>query len=124
MQFLYLLPILVSIFMPTIAFGCLMQVPDPNESDLKHPPLKAIAFKGTITKVVSHGDLNRGNPHSDFQLKLKVTKAYRGVKVGSTIVINYGACHSLPGKSGSQINVLALHRQDRWYAPQFWSRSK
>jgi hypothetical protein len=82
-----------------------------------------VAFKGSITKISSYGDLDRGFPHSGFQLKLKITEVYQGNKLGDIITINYGGCHNLPGKQGDEINVLALYsKKAGWRAPQFWNR--
>jgi hypothetical protein len=118
---LFFIPILFSV---GVARGCRTDAPLVNEIDLKYPPADMIAFKATITKISSHGDLDRGKPHGGFQLKLKIIKVYQGANLGNTIVINYGGCHNLPGKKGSAINVLALlSNKEGWYAPQFWNRS-
>jgi hypothetical protein len=128
MRFHYITSLLVAIpilFSAGNAWGCLTDAAFPSEEDLKYPPADTIAFKGVITKISSHGDLDRGKPHEGFQLKLKITKVYQGANLGDTIAINYGGCHNLPGKQGSVINVLALpSKEEGWYAPQFWYRSK
>jgi hypothetical protein len=127
MRFDYITSLLIAIpilFSAGNAWGCLGDASLPSEEDLKYPPADTIAFKAVITKISSHGDLDRGKPHSGFQIKLKITKVYQGANLGDTIAINYGGCHNLPGKQGSEINVLALpSKQEGWYAPQFWYRS-
>jgi hypothetical protein len=105
------------------AWGCLGSAQPVGEEDLKYPPADTIAFKGVITKISSRGDLDRGMPHSGFQLNLQITKVYQGTNLGDTISINYGGCHNLPGKQGSVINVLALPSRQEWYVPQFWYKS-
>ncbi len=123
----YITSLLVCIpilFSAGIAKACRTDAPLVSEADLKNPPANMIAFKAIIKEINSNGDLDRGKPHGGFQLKLKITKLYRGDNLGNTIVINYGGCHNLPGKTGSLINVLALPSQKQgWYAPQFWKRS-
>jgi hypothetical protein len=126
MHFRYIAPLLVAtaiLFSAGTAWGCLGDAPLVSEEDLKYPPVDTIAFKAVIEKISSHGDLDRGKPHSGFQLNLKITKVYQGANLGDTIVINYGGCHNLPGKQGSVINILALpSKKEGWYAPQFWER--
>lgn len=118
---LVFIPIL---FSAGIAGGCRTDAPLVSDTDLKYPPANMIAFKAIIAKITSNGDLDQGKPHGGFQLKLRITKIYQGVNLGNTIVINYGGCHNLPGKTGSSISVLALPDKKRgWYAPQFWHRS-
>jgi hypothetical protein len=112
------------LFSAEIARSCRSDAPLVTEADLKYPPANMIAFKAIIKKISSNGDLDQGKPHGGFQLKLKITKLYQGNNLGTTIVINYGGCHNLPGKLGSLINVLALpSKKQGWYAPQFWQRS-
>jgi hypothetical protein len=127
MRFDYGTPLLVAIpilFSAGNAWSCLAPGSFPNEEDLQYPPANMIAFKGVITKISSHGDLDQGLPHSGFQLKLKITKVYRGDKLGDVITINYGGCHSLPYQQGNEISVLALPSdKGGWYGPQFWERS-
>jgi hypothetical protein len=127
MRFHYITPLLIAIpvlFSAGAAWGCLGDAPLVSEEDLKYPPADTIAFKAVIEKISSHGDLDRGKPHSGFQLNLKITKVYQGANLGDTISINYGGCHNLPGKQGSVVNVLALlSKKEGWYAPQFWERS-
>jgi hypothetical protein len=127
MRSYYITPVLV--FIPIllsarIASGCRSDAPLVTDADLKYPPANMIAFKAIIKKISSNGDLDRGKPHGGFQLKLKINKVYQGSNLGSTIMINYGGCHNLPGKIGSEINVLAMPSKEKgWYAPQFWQRS-
>jgi hypothetical protein len=127
MRFDYITPLLVAIpmlFSAGTAWGCRGDAPLPSEEDLQYPPANMIAFKAVITKISSHGDLDRGKPHGGFQLKLKITEVYQGANLGETIAINYGGCHNLPGEKDSVINVLALHhKKEGWYAPQFWERN-
>jgi hypothetical protein len=127
MRFHYITPLLVAIpllFSTGNAWGCLMAGSWPNEEDLQYPPAGMVAFKGVITKISSHGDLDQGLPHSGFQLDLKITKVYQGHKLGDTITINYGGCHMLRRNQGDEVNVLArLHKKEGWSAPQFWKRS-
>jgi hypothetical protein len=127
MHFHYITSLLVTIpilFSAGTAWGCPGDAALPSAEDLKYPPANMIAFKAVITAISSHGDLDRGKPHGGFQLKLKITKIYQGANLGDTIVINYGGCHNLPGKQGSEINVLALpSKKEGWYAPQFWQRN-
>jgi hypothetical protein len=117
------------VFIPILFFaesacGCRTDAPLVSDKDLKHPPANMIAFKASIAKITSNGDLDQGKPHGGFQLKLRITKIYQGVNLGNTIVVNYGGCHNLPGKIGNSINVLALSNKEKgWYAPQFWQRS-
>ena len=127
MRFHYITPLLVAIpmlFFAENAWGCLMAGGWPKEEDLQYPPAGMVAVKGVITKISSHGDLDKGLPHSGFQLELKITKIYQGNKLGDIITINYGGCHYLSGKQGDEINVLALSsKKEGLYAPQFWKRS-
>jgi hypothetical protein len=127
MRFHFITSLLVAIpilFSTGTAWGCRGDAPFVEEEDLKYPPANTIAFKAVITKISSHGDLDRGKPHGGFQLQLKITKVYQGNNLGDSIAINYGGCHNLPGKKGSIINVLALpSKEEGWYAPQFWRRS-
>jgi hypothetical protein len=127
MRLRYVTPLLVAMpmfFSAGTAWGCIADASLPNEEDLKFPPADTIAFKAVITKISSRGDLDRGKPHSGFQLNLKITKVYQGAKLEDSIVVNYGGCHNLPGRKGSVINVLALpSKKEGWYAPQFWYRT-
>ncbi len=101
-----------------------MDTPLVSDEDLKYPPAHMIAFKAIIEKVTSSDSLGKRKPHGGFHLELKITEIYQGVNLGNTIVISYGGCHSLPGGTGSLINVLALSNKERgWYAPQFWRRN-
>jgi hypothetical protein len=124
MRFHYINPLLVAIpllFSTGNVWGCIIPGIYPVEEALQYPPADMIAFKGVITKISSQGDLDRGFPHSGFQLNLKITKIYQGANLGDTIKINYGGCNKLPGKQGSVINVLALpSKQEGWFAPSKW----
>jgi hypothetical protein len=121
-------PLLISVsllFITHASWACLGDAPFVTEEDLKSPPANMIALTAVITSVHSKGDMHLGKPHGGFHLTLKVTKVYQGSNLGESLTVSYGGCHNLPGKQGSEVNVLALPSKDRgWYAPQFWSRSK
>jgi hypothetical protein len=127
MRFPHITPFLIAtpiLFSGANTWGCPAPGQLPRETDLQYPPVDMIAFKGIITKTITYGNLNEGLPHGGFQLTLKITKVYQGNKLGDTIAINYGGCHLLPGKQGSEINVLArFNQKEGWSAPQFWKSS-
>ena len=128
MRFHYVTPLLIAIPLLCSAenvWGCLGIVGLPQEIDIQYPPADMVSFQGVIRKVSSLVNPNRGFPHSGFQLELKITRVYQGDKLGDIITINYGGCHELPEKAGSEINVLARFnkKKEGWYAPQSWKRS-
>ncbi|MEZ5690059.1 MAG: hypothetical protein R3D71_00145 [Rickettsiales bacterium] len=125
MRFLLLIIFTVVLF-PLNVLACPMDVPSVKDSDINNPPSGMIAFKAVIEKIIPDKPQTNAKPHDGFSLLLKITKITQvGSLSGGEITVEYGGCHNLPGDIGDEINVLARkNKENKWYAPQFWTRSK
>jgi len=105
------------------AYACQGMTAHPTKKDMKYPPDGMMAFSGIIEEIKENGSIDRV-PHRGFSILFSVEKIYQGKKVGSSLNVNFGPCHDLPGTIGDSVYVLALPGKERgWYAPQFWKRS-
>lgn len=104
--------------------ACPMTVPQVTKDDIENAPENMLALRGEILSIKPNEPLD-SFPHKGMIIQMKILEKYQGEYSKNIITVDYGGCHSPPGKSGDIIYALALKHPvwwKGWYAPQFWKK--